>query len=636
MRKQIAVILGSINLDNQKKILQGLADAAKETGVNLYVFTNYVGMQESTESFLNSYRIMDLPDFHEFDGLIMAINSIHYPPAVEQIFKQIKETNIPVVSIDREFDGMGCVKISSYDAQFKMLEHLILDHGYRDICYVTGPLQNQEAVLRYQAYQDALQKHDIPFDEKKVFQGSFTQVTGMDAANYFLEAGTCPPCIVCGNDAMALGVMEVLEKNGYKFPLDVKVTGFDNGELSEISFPPITTIDKNQYQVGRQAVLDIIAMAEGAKPVTHIVKCKLEKRGSCGCNRKKRVDVHLLREKYLFQQSITERMADMLRNMTADLSIQSNLDAVLTTVQKYITQTGLSDFSLCLCEKEKVFHVPEKNIGRNINIIPVSKEFTDNIYIPISYRNGSFSSYPYFKKGLVIPKEYREECVGETYIVTPCLFQSCCYGYSVCSSSSRIAENSLYYSFMQTIGIALENVRNRMLLEDAIHKLNNMWSYDMLTKLYNRAGFYYEAKTLLAAVKEKKVKTFLLFFDVDGLKKINDSIGHEAGDQLISAMADCIRYNLTDSMLAMRYGGDEFVIFGSYDKESEIDDLIANIHHSIDRINSSGRHPFVLSTSIGRATYLANEIHDLSVLIDLADHNMYLEKRHKKELLENR
>lgn len=75
--------------------------------------------------------------------------------------QQIKETNIPVVSIDREFDSMGCVKISSYDAQFEMVEHMIVEHGYRDIHYVTGPLANHEAELRYQAYQDALKKHGI-------------------------------------------------------------------------------------------------------------------------------------------------------------------------------------------------------------------------------------------------------------------------------------------------------------------------------------------------------------------------------------------------------------------------------------------------------------------------------------------
>ena len=78
-------------------------------------------------------------------------------------------------------------------------------------------------------------------------------------------------------------------------------------------------------------------------------------------------------------------------------------------------------------------------------------------------------------------------------------------------------------------------------------------------------------------------------------------MAHEAGDLLIQAMADCSRYNAKDNMLAMRYGCDEFVLFGSF-------------------------------TSIGGAGYKAVKIEDLSVLIELADQSMYTEKRRKKEL----
>lgn len=256
MGKQIAVILCSINLDNQKKILQGLMAAARETDTNLYVFTNYVSMRESEESFLSSYRIMELPDFRKFDGLIMAINTVYLPSTAEYIMEKIRETKIPTVSIDREFEGMSCVRISSYDAESELLEHLITKHGHRDIHYVTGPDTNRESQLRFQAYQDVLKKHDIPFREEMVYHGGFTLQTGMDAANYFLKDGNCPRCIVCGNDAMALGVMEVLQDKGYEIPKDVCIAGFDNGEMSELSFPPLTTVDKEQFEVGKRAVYE--------------------------------------------------------------------------------------------------------------------------------------------------------------------------------------------------------------------------------------------------------------------------------------------------------------------------------------------------------------------------------------------
>ena len=630
MKKQIAVILGSINLDNQKKILHGLIDAAKETDVNLYVFTNYVGLHESEESFLNSYRIMDLADFSKFDGLIMAINTVHLPSAVDSIMERIHESHIPVISIDREYADMGCVKISSYDAEFKMIEHMIVAHGCRDIHYVTGPSINQEAILRYQAYQDALKKYDIPFREDYVYNGSFTLQTGIDAAHYFLKDGTCPSCIVCGNDAMALGVMEVLEAKGYKIPDDVKVAGFDNGEMSELSFPPLTTIDKNQYEVGRKAVYDVLDLINGATPKTRVVSCKLENRRSCGCNKKKRIDVRQLREKYLNQQMITDRMSDVVRNMMAALAGKNDLDTIFDIIRKYIQYAELSDFYLCMCEKEKIFGVPEKNIGRNIDIMQTSSEFTDKIYIPIAYEGGEFHTYPYFDKGLVLPDQCRNQSGGNVYIITPCYFQQNCYGYSVCANATTVVENSLYYSYIMNIGVALDNARHRMLLEDAVVKLNSMWSYDMLTKLYNRAGFFYESKTMLDNMKGNNENVFIMFFDLDGLKQVNDTMGHEAGDLLIQSMADCIRSNLKDHMLAMRYGGDEFVLFGNFDDATEVDNLVHGIQYSIKVLNDSGQYAFQLSTSVGYSTYRAAEIEDLRVLIDLADQRMYQEKRRKK------
>lgn len=632
MAKQIAVILCSINLDNQKKILNGLLAAAEETGANLYVLTNYIGMRESEESVRNSYRIMELPDFRQFDGLIMAINTVHLPPAVDYIMEQIHKTNIPTVSIDREFEGMSCVKISSYDAEFAMVEHMISEHGCRDIHYVSGPLINREAALRYQAYQDVLAKYDIPFRKEYVYEGVFTMQSGIEAANHFTADGKCPSCIVCGNDAMALGVMKVLQEKGFSIPDDVKITGFDNGEFSEISFPPLTTIDKNQYVVGKKAVYEVLALAEGKAPQTHIIPCKLENRGSCGCNRKKRIDVRQLKKKYVDQQLITERMSDVIRNMMSDLSVQNSVDAILKIISKYLPQAELGDFYLCLCEKEKVFNLPEKNIGKNIEIMEVNSHFTDKIYVPLSYQNGKFYSYDYFDRGLILPEECRSQSTGTVYIITSCFFQKCCYGYCVCANAGAIVENSLYYSWMLNIGVALENARIRMHLEDAVVTLNNMWSYDMLTALYNRAGFYYEAKSLLDAMKLRDENAFIAFFDLDGLKIINDTNGHEAGDLLIQAMADCIRYNLKENMLAMRYGGDEFVLFGSFTNPEEVEDVLTGIQKSITHLNDSGRYNFHLSTSVGNSRYRATEIEDLSVLIDLADQDMYLKKRQKKKM----
>ena len=157
----------------------------------------------------------------------------------------------------------------------------------------------------------------------------------------------------------------------------------------------------------------------------------------------------------------------------------------------------------------------------------------------------------------------------------------------------------------------------------------------MLTQLYNRAGFYYEARTILELFKMQDSKIFVLFSDVDGLKKVNDTLGHEAGDLLIQEMAACIKENLTNDMLAMRYGGDEFVVFGAYEDEAEVECFVDAIQTSIDQRNASGKNPFYLSTSVGVTQYHASEIQELSDVIDIADAKMYEHKRKKREQKNN-
>ena len=169
--KQIAVVLGAINLDNQKKLLLGMENAAKEMNVNLFVFTNYVGTKETEESVMASSQILKLPDFNKFDGLILVPNTIHNPFALIKILEDAQKTNIPTVSVDRKIDGASLVYIDSYTAEYEMVEHFIA-HGYRDICCVTGALMvSVEAQKRLQAYKDALTAHGIPVKDENIYEG---------------------------------------------------------------------------------------------------------------------------------------------------------------------------------------------------------------------------------------------------------------------------------------------------------------------------------------------------------------------------------------------------------------------------------------------------------------------------------
>ena len=92
-------------------------------------------------------------------------------------------------------------------------------------------------------------------------------------------------------------------------------------------------------------------------------------------------------------------------------------------------------------------------------------------------------------------------------------------------------------------------------------KINRMWKYDMLTQVFNRSGFFYSANAVVERIKGQHRRAFMIFLDIDGLKSVNDGLGHEVGDAFIREMADVIKASVPKDCLVMRYGGDEFVVF---------------------------------------------------------------------------
>lgn len=191
-------------------------------------------------------------------------------------------------------------------------------------------------------------------------------------------------------------------------------------------------------------------------------------------------------------------------------------------------------------------------------------------------------------------------------------------------------EYSLFFSWVVSIGIGLENVRKWLLLKRTVTKLNGMWVHDTMTKLYNRAGFYYCAEPVFKEYQEADERVFLMFIDVDGLKSINDNMGHEMGDALICEMAEIIKQFTNQHRMAMRYGGDEFVIFGRCKSGETAETLIGELRIRMTQRNSRRVYPFEVQASIGNTVYRVKDMESLEQMIEIADKKMYEEKHRKR------
>lgn len=165
----------------------------------------------------------------------------------------------------------------------------------------------------------------------------------------------------------------------------------------------------------------------------------------------------------------------------------------------------------------------------------------------------------------------------------------------------------------------------------------NIMMFDQLTKVYNRRAGLAKLNNMVCVESKKHCKTSLCFIDINGLKEVNDILGHEKGDELIVSTAECIKKTVRDNDFVIRMGGDEFLIvlngIGAKDAEKVWD----RIKYCYEEINKTGNRPYIINVSHGIAQYDSNAKHiegqDIEQLIKLADERMYEEKRYLKEVL---
>lgn len=175
--------------------------------------------------------------------------------------------------------------------------------------------------------------------------------------------------------------------------------------------------------------------------------------------------------------------------------------------------------------------------------------------------------------------------------------------------------------------IALEEeVEERKAAQAEVHRLSLT---DELTRLYNRRGFFVLAAQQLKLAQRNQIPTSLMFIDLDGLKQINDNLGHEFGDAAIIAAANIIKQTFRCSDTLARLGGDEFVVL--IQGEDSTDMLIQRLQFHIDQFNQSSPQLFKVGMSVGVVNYDANKPVSLDHLITLADELMYQQKREKKK-----
>ena len=553
----------------------------------------------------SEYRIFSLPDLSTFDGAILLGNQLILERVRDELVKKIDAAGIPAVSIGCPLPGCVLVNHDNRAAQKAMASHVIQQHNARRLVYLTGNLANNcpEGRQRLEGFLDACRENGISTENVQVLEKTWRTTDGADVARQWIEEDfPLPDAFICANDEMAMGLLETLQENKIRVPEDVIVTGYDNLDSAQLSCPRLSSVFCDYRLLNYRAMETLINMID-EKHVPSVVNGSYEiiTSESCGCPETSQAAVlrdrvfrqtRFLRSFYLLQGQLAEELfeANNLKDLTA---------AVLCNRAIF----GCHDIFLCI--NDYYFDNYEKAEWAHD-----SESYGAEMVL-------AGRSYIRFPTRQLLPEPYLSR---ERFLIFyPLHYNTYSIGYIAMDGLSEAAKMNLHESIFNFLEIAIENIRKKELLRRFNEMLDDLYVHDGLTHLFNRFGLErYGEETLLRLVK-KYGSAQVLFTDLDEMKEINDTYGHEAGDTALCAVAKILQDSCGDEDFIMRYGGDEFVVIAVGTNEALTEQILA----AADAWNESSGQPFRLGLSIGHIKVTKKEKRSLEDCIREADTLMY-------------
>lgn len=258
-------------------VLTGVNDVANEHDAQLVVSTNPDASPEEWHGPAAYERVMRSGSV---DGAIVTSAAV-----TDAGMTRLVEAGLPVVLLGRfpELPDAVSVGVDDRDASRRATEHLIREHGRRDLVHLSGPLDHQTALDRRDGFLDAIAASGMT---GRVVEGDFSEETGRRIARDLLLS-TPFDGLVAANDEMAFGAMTELLAAERAVPRDIAIVGFDDFGLSRVTTPAIATMHVPAERMARLATERLFDLVSGEKPEERemhlVLPVDFVPRGSCGC-----------------------------------------------------------------------------------------------------------------------------------------------------------------------------------------------------------------------------------------------------------------------------------------------------------------------------------------------------------------
>ncbi|MBO7335564.1 MAG: substrate-binding domain-containing protein [Lachnospiraceae bacterium] len=628
MNKRIAVFSSGWNTAILSQYLDSLRKALAKRHADAFLFITYATPHHSLDTKTGEMNIFNLPDFSTFDGVIVLANRLDYLDIFEEITIRCHNACIPIVCQGRELDGAYSILIDNHSGASSICEHLITAHNAKSFAYFAGRKKDSDSNIRLNAVSETLEKHNIILYDDDVYYTERDNNRAYDLADEMCKKNMVPDAVVCVDDNIAMSVILALNANGYRVPEDVKVTGFDNIYSGQIFYPTLTTVDQHLTELGEEGGNVILDILEGKFcPKKNELQCSLVLGESCGCGCeefKEHMRRTAGRDAFAVANALNlfeRKLAKINNTIRACKDLDELFEVLPDALEKDHAVEG-DTFHILI---DPMF---SSSIRENTNKM-FSEGYSDEFEVLFSIKNNERIHDRTVRRTQLVPGYTRSD-EPRLYIIVPIHEGRYTQGYVVFTDKIEIIENHSIRKYAEYLSTSLTFFRQDQSMAFLNHELTIMSMRDPLTMVKSRNAWTIRTDELKVAMETPEGTEFALaMFDVNNLKTINDSLGHEAGDEYLKRNCQKICDTFKFSSV-YRIGGDEFLaVLAGKDythRKSLMQDFRKMVEESIN--NDALPMEQMISVASGFAEY-DNKARNESIadVLKRADEEMYKNKR---------
>ncbi|MDX2418769.1 MAG: LacI family DNA-binding transcriptional regulator [Xanthomonadales bacterium] len=193
------------------------------------------------------------------DALILHVYSVPHDYLVE-----LNKGPVPIVILNNYVPELAdnCIYLDNEHGGY-IATKALLERGHTELAYISGPHWKADSFKRLAGHKRAMREFDLEVDEKLIIEGDFEEASGRAAMKQLLSLGISFTGVVCANDEMAAGAIDIARKQGISVPDDISVIGYDNVYFTQYLNPKLSSIGCRISEMGQMAARSVLKNAYG-------------------------------------------------------------------------------------------------------------------------------------------------------------------------------------------------------------------------------------------------------------------------------------------------------------------------------------------------------------------------------------